>query len=297
VATRIHFIGHASFGRFRPNVAPGRLPGIRSFTTVASADPRQRVADKSSTMRRGDEARFGFAVGPHSWKQFLFPPRLRLWQAARRNGGMEITEPERDERPLALVGVRACELHGIGVQDRVLLEGGYVDGDYAARRRDAFVVAVNCFEPGGTCFCVSMGTGPRADAGYDLALTEILDDRTAAVDEAATAGRLWPRHHRLNSPSPLRRRRSASPPADAKHATPGRSASTPSPAPRSPHDPASSPCSTHSASARFRYSVISRRVVESLSPGKFCGTARSARTGRDHALPCFPPVAPVRSFA
>ena len=40
---------------------------------------------------------------------------------------------------------------------------------------DAFVVAVNCFEPGGTCFCVSMGTGPKVEAGYDLALTELLD--------------------------------------------------------------------------------------------------------------------------
>jgi ferredoxin len=125
--------------------------------------------------KRNDAARFGYAVGPHSWKQFLLPPRLRLWQAARRNGGMEVTEPERDETPLAFIGVRACELHGIGVQDRVLLESQYVDGDYAARRRDTFIVAVNCFEPGGTCFCVSMGTGPKAEAGYDLALTEILD--------------------------------------------------------------------------------------------------------------------------
>jgi sulfhydrogenase subunit beta (sulfur reductase) len=137
--------------------------------TDEQAPGRYRLA------RRDDEARFGYAVGPHSWKQFLLPPRIRLWQAARRNGSMEITEPERDEAPLAFVGVRSCELHGIAVQDRVLLEGRYVDGDYAARRRDAFVVAVNCFEPGGTCFCVSMGTGPRAETGYDLALTEILE--------------------------------------------------------------------------------------------------------------------------
>ena len=51
------------------------------------------------------------------------------------------------------------------MQDRVFLGGPYVDGDYAARREDAFIVAVNCFEPGGTCFCVSMGTGPKVDAG------------------------------------------------------------------------------------------------------------------------------------
>jgi ferredoxin len=124
---------------------------------------------------RDDDARFGYAVGPHSWKQFLLPPKIRLWRAARRDNGIEFSEPEHDDRPFAFIGVRACELHGIAVQDRVLLEGPYVDTDYEARRADAFLVAVNCFEPAGTCFCVSMGTGPKADAGYDLALTEILD--------------------------------------------------------------------------------------------------------------------------
>ena len=57
----------------------------------------------------------------------------------------------------------------------MFLGGRHIEADYAARREDAFIVAVNCFEPGGTCFCVSMGTGPKAEAGYDLALTEILD--------------------------------------------------------------------------------------------------------------------------
>jgi sulfhydrogenase subunit beta (sulfur reductase) len=125
--------------------------------------------------RRDDEARFGYAVGPHSWKQFLLPAKIRLWSARRRDGELELKDEPAEDTPLAFIGVRACELHGIAVQDHVLLEGRYVDRDYAARRKDAFVVAVNCFEPGGTCFCVSMGTGPKAEAGYDLALTEILD--------------------------------------------------------------------------------------------------------------------------
>jgi len=125
--------------------------------------------------RRTDDARFGYAVGPHSWKQFLFPPRARLWRARRRDEAIEVDEEPAEDQPLALFGVRSCELHAIAVQDRVFLEGRYVERDYAARRRDAFVVAVNCFEPAGTCFCVSMGTGPEADRGFDLALTEILD--------------------------------------------------------------------------------------------------------------------------
>jgi ferredoxin len=126
--------------------------------------------------RREDEARFGYAVGPHSWKQFLFPPRVRLWKARRRDdGAFEVEDEDAVPERFAFVGVRACELHAIDIQDRVFLGGRFVERDYASRREDAFIVAVNCFEPAGTCFCVSMGTGPKADAGYDLALTEILD--------------------------------------------------------------------------------------------------------------------------
>ena len=125
--------------------------------------------------RRDDDAVFGYAVGPHSWKQFLFPARVRLWGARRTEDGFELEERADSEGPYAFFGVRACELHGIDIQDRIFIHGRHVDADYAGRREDAFIVAVNCFEPGGTCFCASMGTGPKVDAGYDLALTEILD--------------------------------------------------------------------------------------------------------------------------
>jgi ferredoxin len=149
--------------------------------TDEQAPGRYRLA------RRDDEARFGFAVGPHSWKQFLLPSRLRLWRARRDDEGLEVEPEPTDDTPLAFFGVRACELQGIAIQDRVLLEGQFVDRDYAARRKDTFIVAVNCFEPGGTCFCVSMGSGPKAEAGYDLALTEILDGSHRFLVEVGTA--------------------------------------------------------------------------------------------------------------
>ena len=137
--------------------------------------------------RRDDEARFGYAVGPHSWKQFLLPARIRLWRArSDGNGSLEVEEEPLDETRLAFIGVRSCELHAIGIQDRVFLGGRAVERDYAARRKDTFIVAVNCFEPGGTCFCVSMGTGPKAEAGFDLALTEILDGEHRLLVEVGT---------------------------------------------------------------------------------------------------------------
>jgi len=125
--------------------------------------------------QRGDEALFGYAVGPHSWKRFLHPPVQKLWRARRNEDGYEVQAAPVSQERLALIGVRACELHAIAIQDRVLMGGAHVDPHYQALREDAFVVAVNCSHAGGTCFCVSMNTGPKARVGFDLSLTELLE--------------------------------------------------------------------------------------------------------------------------
>jgi ferredoxin len=71
--------------------------------------------------------------------------------------------------------VRACELNAIAIQDRVFLGGPYRDRNYGMRRAQVFIVAVDCGKAGGTCFCASMGTGPKVEAGFDLALTELCE--------------------------------------------------------------------------------------------------------------------------
>jgi len=123
---------------------------------------------------RDDGALFGYAVGPHAWKRWLHPPAVVRWRA-RRDAGAFVAEPDTAPPPLyAFVGVRPCELAAIRVQDRVFLGGLFVDPAYRSRRESAFVLAVSCGCPGGTCFCVSMGTGPKAGPGFDLALTEVI---------------------------------------------------------------------------------------------------------------------------
>jgi sulfhydrogenase subunit beta (sulfur reductase) len=124
--------------------------------------------------RRDDQALFGYAVGPHSWKQFLHPPTVSLWRAQKCEQGFDIAHEIEPSPRFAFIGVRSCELHAMAIQDRVFLSGPYVDPHYRARREGAFIVAVNCSHAGGTCFCVSMGTGPKAASGFDLALTEII---------------------------------------------------------------------------------------------------------------------------
>ncbi len=126
--------------------------------------------------RRDDAALFGYNVGPQSWKKYLFPPSSLLWRG-QRDGGVTTVGPDPEPAGrFAFIGMRSCELHAIAIQDRVFTGGEHVDPVYAARRDGVFTVAVNCAQAGGTCFCVSMQTGPRATSGFDLALTELLDD-------------------------------------------------------------------------------------------------------------------------
>ncbi|CAN5272308.1 4Fe-4S dicluster domain-containing protein [soil metagenome] len=113
--------------------------------------------------RRNDEAYFGFAVGPHSWKSLLFPSTLRLWSAQRTETGFEVVDAPIDPPRRALLGVRACELQAMAVQDRVFIDraGGVSDPYYEEARKRLFIIGVECEHPAGTCFCASMGTGPH----------------------------------------------------------------------------------------------------------------------------------------
>jgi formate hydrogenlyase subunit 6/NADH:ubiquinone oxidoreductase subunit I len=139
---------------------------------------------------RDDEAHFGYAVGPDSPKRYLFPPRTVLVDVRREGDTLRFTPSDPGPERYALIGVRACELAAIAVHDKVLLGSGVVDRTYAEAREGVFVVAVNCATAGGTCFCVSMGTGPACTSGYDLVVTEVIDGRghRFVIDSATEAG-------------------------------------------------------------------------------------------------------------
>ncbi|HOL73904.1 MAG TPA: 4Fe-4S dicluster domain-containing protein [Bryobacteraceae bacterium] len=123
--------------------------------------------------RREDNAVFGYTVGPQGWKRFLHPPEVPLLEAQRDNSSFRILKKPPAPVRYAFLGVRACELAAIRILDRVFLGDRYVEPGYKGRREAAFLIAVNCTKAGGTCFCTSMGTGPRAASGFDLALTEL----------------------------------------------------------------------------------------------------------------------------
>lgn len=137
--------------------------------------------------KTGLENYFEFNVGPHSWKRYLFPPRLTVSTAAREGGRWRFDTPSEPVTKFAFLGVRACELAAIAIQDRVFLDGPYVDPDYRARREAVLIVAVNCTVAASTCFCTSTDTGPKCRIGFDLAMTEI--DSGFVVEAGSERGR------------------------------------------------------------------------------------------------------------
>lgn len=124
-----------------------------------------------------DGALFDYVVGPHSWKRYLYPPKQRLWRAQKAASGasFRILREEEDPQPYAFLGVRACEMQAMQIQDKVFDNGDFADPGYLKRRAASFSVAVNCSRAAATCFCTSMDCGPRVGSGADLILTEILE--------------------------------------------------------------------------------------------------------------------------
>ena len=137
--------------------------------------------------RRDDDACFGYVVGPHSWKNYLFLPVSVVATADRNESGWHLATPDGPPPRYAFLGVRACELAAMKIQDKVFTGGPFVDPIYQQRRAAAFVIAVNCTQAASTCFCTSMNTGSRCASGFDLALTELPDG--FLIESGSEAGR------------------------------------------------------------------------------------------------------------
>jgi sulfhydrogenase subunit beta (sulfur reductase) len=127
-----------------------------------------------------NQSRFGWAVGPQPWKPLLHPSDVMTMTMTQPSGDapVSVTVTPRQRRPLALFGLRPCDLAAVDKLDRVLIERPpSAEPTYRARRDDAFLVVVNCGVPASTCFCASVDTGPHVDGrseGHDLEVTELI---------------------------------------------------------------------------------------------------------------------------
>lgn len=166
-------------------IAPVRRGEVIVYDQITSAEQIARgVRDEQEGGRyrlvEGEASLlFEYVVPADGAKRYLFPPEQSLLSLHVEEGRFVIDEAGPSVRKIALLGIRPCELAAIRVQDKVFgLEDTRAmrcesEAFYAQTRQQAITIVVNCCRPGGTCFCVSMGTGPEAQDGFDLSLTEL----------------------------------------------------------------------------------------------------------------------------
>ena len=173
----LHMRGYQVLG---PTLRDGALvlAEISTLDDLPRGIGDEQEAGRYRTRHRGDASLFGFAATAQSAKPVLFPADERLWRGTRTGSGFDVTRENGETgepAPVAVLGVRGCDLAAIAIHDTVLLSRNAVDVHYASRRDRSLLIAVTCATPAGTCFCASMGTGPRPGEGADLILTELLD--------------------------------------------------------------------------------------------------------------------------
>jgi sulfhydrogenase subunit beta (sulfur reductase) len=124
---------------------------------------------------------FAWANGPQALKPLLFAPEEKLWQVERdATGHLEFKAHAPPKKVTAVIGVRACDLAALALQNKHFLDRSEPDPAYATRYQHLIVIAVNCTHPAATCFCHVTGDGPTASEHYDILLDE-LDEGFAVI--------------------------------------------------------------------------------------------------------------------
>lgn len=152
----------------------------------------------------GEEADLETLKTVKSGKDAFFPQSETLYTCVRDGKKLTVEPEELRSRPFVVFGMKACDVKGVAVLDKVFLADP-VDTFYAARRDHGTIVAMACHEPEESCFCKVFGTDaadPEADADgkgiadvaawmvegnlYWKALTEKGEALTEAVKELLT---------------------------------------------------------------------------------------------------------------
>ncbi len=110
-----------------------------------------------------------------SGKDVFFPQSETLYTVTRKDRKMKIEAAALKDRDFVVFGMKACDLRGLEVLDKVFLDQQPQDSFYAARRAHGTIVAMACSEPEETCFCKVFGID-CADPKADVAVWAVGDE-------------------------------------------------------------------------------------------------------------------------
>lgn len=100
-------------------------------------------------------------------KGFFTPAREKVAEL------FNLEVPAATQKPIAIVGVKACDLQGFVIQDHVFLNHSCQDPLYARAREDHLIIAADCTLALPTCFCLALDLRPYPVAHFDINLSEV----------------------------------------------------------------------------------------------------------------------------
>jgi len=104
-------------------------------------------------------------------KKFFMPYKEVMADFRMQGKDWEKTIGFNIESPFVIFGMHACDINALNKLDKVLLGSHYPMPYYAAKRKNMFIIGVDC-KPQPYCFCRSMGAD-TALHGFDIFLTDL----------------------------------------------------------------------------------------------------------------------------
>ncbi len=125
------------------------------------------------------EMELDYESSEFSAKSYFLPFQETLSTFRFKEGGDWAQEIQYEDRPRAIVGLHACDIHALIKLDKVFTKEFFPSPYYLSRRRNTLVVGVD-HAPCEGGFCRSLGTD-TVSHGFDLFLTDLGDRYFVAV--------------------------------------------------------------------------------------------------------------------
>lgn len=106
-------------------------------------------------------------------KDAFFPQSENLYTCFNDQGKISIKPEDLKDKDFVVFGMKACDIKGIEVLDKVFLADP-IDTFYAARRDHGIIVGLACNQPEESCFCTVFGITPESPVA-DVAVYDIGD--------------------------------------------------------------------------------------------------------------------------
>ncbi len=101
-------------------------------------------------------------------KSFFVPARELI---ARYFNKFEDTS--KSELPIAIVGLKSCDLASFKIMDYVFSNTLFEDPTYAENKKNSLIISSDCTSYGKSCFCVALNIEPYPTQDYDINLSEL----------------------------------------------------------------------------------------------------------------------------